>query len=142
MSNDPTNLQLAIADATPSIQASAKGLKEHRSEPRFRVKWPAMVIVNEQNSCRGLIKDISTKGTAVFVNINLQAVKFINLHIYLPSLNTATSPQTIEVYGKVIYSVHDNNELLFRTGISFLRFYQESDKTHLNARLTNYHATI
>ncbi|OGS99997.1 MAG: hypothetical protein A3F73_04150 [Gallionellales bacterium RIFCSPLOWO2_12_FULL_59_22] len=138
----PADLQLAISGAEPLTQPLAKGLKEHRREPRFRVKWPTVVVVNEQKSCRGLIKDISTKGAAVFLDINLQSTKFVNLHIYLPPLNVETGPHIIEVYGKVIYSVHDSNECLFRSGITFLKYHQEPDQTHLNDRLTKYHVTI
>jgi hypothetical protein len=134
-------------DGLPGIQlaasgTAARGSKEHRSEPRFLVKWPATVIIGEQHSCRGMIKDISVKGAAVLLDVHLRSAKLINLHIHLPRLDAATGARIIEVYGKIIYSIHDSNESLFRTGISFLKFSQETDQAHLGARLTSHHVPL
>jgi hypothetical protein len=142
ITDDLSDIQLAVTDAVRPLKAAPQGSKEHRTEPRFRVKWPATVIVNEQNSHRGLIKDISTKGAAVLLDAHLHSTKFVNIRIHLPSLNAATGPRTIEIYGKIVYSIHDSNEFLFRTGVSFLKFHQESDQAHLSARLTNHHIPI
>jgi hypothetical protein len=122
--------------------AAAKGSKEHRSVPRFYVKWRAVALLDAQNRHHGFIKDISIKGAAVFLDRNLQSVEFIKLHIHVPPSHTAKAPRVIEVYGKVVYTVYDNQELLFRAGVSFLKFDSEHDPVFLETYLTNFQTRI
>jgi len=117
-------------------QAATPKSKEHRSVPRFQVKWRAVALLDEQSRHHGFIKDISIHGAAVFLERNLQAVEVVKLHIQIPPSHTLKAPHVIEVYGKVVYTVYDNRELLFRAGICFLKFGSERDPALLEACLT------
>lgn len=123
-------------------QTTPQGSKEQRSAPRFIVKWRAIAFLDAQNQHHGYIKDISVKGAAVFLERNLQSLKLIKLHIHVPPTHTVTEPRVIEVYGKVVYTVYDNRELLFRAGISFLKFDSEHDPLFLENYLTNFQTRI
>ncbi|WP_435626780.1 PilZ domain-containing protein [Candidatus Ferrigenium straubiae] len=126
----------------PKDSPAIQGSKEHRSMPRFFVKWRAIAFIDAQSQHHGFIKDISVKGAAVFLERNLQSLKLIKLHIHVPPAPTAKAPRVIEVYGKVVYTVYDNRELLFRAGISFLKFDSEHDPLFLENYLTNFQTRI
>lgn len=136
--NDPIDLSDALAEAIPSATPTGK---EHRSEQRYRVKWYVVTTIDGLGTHHGYIKDISTKGTAVFLERNLQGVRTITLHIYAPTLETGGS-RIIEVQGKVVYSNHDSDELHFRSGIFFTKFKSKSDSAYLETRLKNCHVKI
>ncbi len=139
ISGTPAGLSPQPAKASPS---SAQGSKEHRSVPRFYVKWRAIAFIDAQSQHHGFIKDISTKGAAVFLDRNLQSLEFIRLHIHVPPSHTSNAPRILNVYGKIVYTTHDINELLFRTGITFLKFDSEQDPAFLETYLTNYQTRI
>lgn len=115
---------------------------EHRSEPRFRVKWRVTTLLGDGDPRHGFIKDISIKGAAILLERNLHIANTITLHIHIPPLNVGNNPRIVEIQGKFIYSVHDHDELFFRTGIHFVKFKTESDRTYLLSRLTNHHMEI
>lgn len=110
-------------------------LEESRTERRVHVRWHVDVFIDGQGMHRGFIKDISVKGADIFLEHNMQNVKLIKLHIHVPPLNITEAHHVVEVSGKVIYSSHDSDELLFRTGIKFLEFHSESDRTYLQSRV-------
>ena len=83
----------------------------------------------------GIVKDISPKGADILLEHNLQNVKLIKLHIHVPPLSVTGDRHVVEVSGKIIYSSHDSDEMLFRTGIKFLQFHLESDQAYLQSRL-------
>lgn len=126
----------------PAKAAAAMGSKEHRSVPRFYVKWRAVAFIDAQSQYHGFIKDISTKGAAIFLDRNLQSLEFIKLHIQVPPSNTLREPRILKVYGKIAYTTHDRSELLFRTGISFLKFDSEHDPGFLETFLADNHTRI
>lgn len=90
----------------------------------------------------GFVKDVSTTGASVYLGRNLQAVRFVTLHICVTPSDTISKPRIVVVFGKVAYTVYDSEEHLFRAGVSFLKFNSESDLTFLEARLTNHHVEI
>lgn len=139
INGDPAGLPPQPAKMSP---AAAQGSKEHRSVPRFYVKWRTVAFVDAQNQHHGFIKDISTKGASVFLDSNLQSLEFIKLHIHVPPPHTLKASRIIEVYGKVVYTTHDIKELLFRTGISFLKFESKHDPVFLEKYLTDYQTRI
>lgn len=122
--------------------AAAQGSKEHRSAQRFYVRWRATALIDAQSQHHGFIKNISVKGAAVFLDRNLQSLEFVKLHIHVPPSHAAKAPRTVAVYGKIIYTVYDNRELLFRVGISFLKFDSEHDPAFLETYLTNFQTKI
>jgi len=126
----------------PAQKSAIQGSKEHRSAQRFYVKWRTLAFIDAKSQHQGFIKDISTKGAAVFLDRNLQPLEFIKLHIHVPPPDAAKSTRIVEVYGKIIYTTHDNSELLFRVGISFLKFASADDPVFLETYLTNYQTKI
>lgn len=139
---DPNENILDLINGASPEQAgtsppATQGGKEHRSVPRFFVKWRAVALIDEQDRHHGFIKDISIKGAAVFLDRNLQSVEFIKLHIHIPPSHVTNTARTVQVYGKVVYAVYDSRELLFRSGIHFLRFDSEHDPGFLEMYLTN-----
>ena len=83
-----------------------------------------VAFVDAQNQHHGFIKDISTKGASVFLDRNLQSLEFIKLHIHVPPSHTLKTPRLIEVYGKIVYTTHDINDVSFpdRHQFSQIRF--------------------
>lgn len=139
INSTPEGLPQQPAKVTP---ATAQGSREHRSVPRFYVKWRTVAFIDAQSQHHGFIKDISTKGASVFLDRNLQSLEFIKLHIHVPPSHTLKEPRVIEVYGKIVYATHDNRELLFRVGISFLKFDSEHDPAFLEKYLTDFQTRI
>lgn len=133
-----TDLSPRSARMTSKKPAPHKGSKEHRTEPRFRVRWRTVAFVDAQGLHHGSIKDISTKGAAILLDRNLQSQGFIKLHIYVPPPHTSKISCIVEVYGKIAYSIYDGHEQLFRVGVTFLKFHSESDPAFLEKYLTSH----
>jgi len=146
----PNKNIIDLINATPAgsppqyakASSAATGSKEHRSVPLFQVKWRAIAFIDAQSQYHGFIKDISVKGTALFLDRNLQSLEFVKLHIQIPPSHTLREHRILKAYGKIIYTTHDRSELLFRTGISFLKFEQEGDSVFLEAFLADNHTRI
>lgn len=141
LDSDFLDLSAALAESS-SPAATTKTGQEHRSERRYRVRWHALAVIDGLGTHRGFIKDISTKGAAIFLERNLQGVRAATFIIHVPPGETGGGPRVIEVQGKVVYSNHDSDELHFRSGIFFTRFKTESDLAYLDARLKNCHVEI
>lgn len=141
---NPTNSPSANLPTQPvkKSPATVQGSKEHRSVPRFYVKWRTVAFIDDKSQYHGFIKDISTKGAAVFLDRNLQPLELTKLHIHVPPHQAAEAPRIIEVYGRIVYITHDNNELLFRVGVSFLKFGSKHDLAFLETYLTKYQTRI
>ena len=122
-----------IPKATPPASTSVE--KEFRVEPRIRVKWRVDAFIDGQGVYQGFVKDISLSGTDVFLDHNLQKVKFVKLRIYVPPLSKTSSPHVMEVSAKVRYTAYDSRESLFHTGVKFSQFNLESDHAYLQSRI-------
>lgn len=134
---DKNTIDPSATDASGSPPDPPK-LDESRTEPRVHVRWHVDAFIDGQGMHRGFIKDISVKGADIFLEHNMQNVKLIKLHIHVPPLNITEAHHVVEVSGKVIYSSHDSDELLFRTGIKFLEFHSESDRAYLQSRVVKH----
>lgn len=66
---------------------------------------------------------------------NPQKVKTISLRIHVPPLDDRHPQHIVGVDGKIICTILDSEEQLFRCGIHFTRFKVESDIAFLTARL-------
>jgi hypothetical protein len=115
-----------------------ENIKELRAEPRIRVKWYADAFIEGEGVFQGFVKDISSKGTDIFLDRNLQKVKFIRLRIYVPPLSKTSDPHVMEVSGKITYTAYDSKESLFHTGVNFLQFNLESDLAYLQSRIAAF----
>jgi len=154
---NPPDLPLEPAEAVPSITADteesvAPGLPqakteatppagkfiECRSEPRVHVRWYADAFIDGHDVYHGFIKDVSLHGTDIFLEHNLQNVKFLKLHIYLPPIGVSSEQHVVEVSGKIVHIVYDSNESFFRIGVNFLQFELESDLAYLRSRIANH----
>jgi len=127
-----------IAGATPPASTDAPKRKESRSEIRIHVRWHVDIFIDGQIVYHGFVKDISLKGADIFLDHNLQNAKSAKLHIHVPPLHVTDEHHIVEVSGKIIYATHDNDELLFRTGIKFIKFNLDSDSAYLQSRLANH----
>ena len=108
---------------------------EQHSEPRLHVRWHVDALVEGRDLYHGFIKDISLKGTAIFLEQNLQKAKSIKLHIHVPPVAKNTQPRIMEVSGRVVYTSYDSNEGYFHVGVSFTGFKSSSDQEYLQARI-------
>lgn len=129
-------------DISPVKAAPPKGTKEHRQEPRFRARWKIIVIIQGQDFHDGQIRDISQNGASILVGRNLSPSTKVILCIDIPSLTGHGKPRTIVVHGRVVYTVHDGEHMTFRAGVQFIKFNLASDRSYLEARLTEHHQTI
>ena len=127
-----------VAKATPSAATDAGKHEECRSESRVHVRWHVDAFVDGQGVYQGFVKDISLKGADIFLDHNLQNVALVKLHIHVPPLQVTSDHHVIGVSGKIIHSTHDPYELLFRTGVKFLKFNLESDLACLQSRIADH----
>lgn len=134
-----------LASFSPQKSTCAGERNEQRAEqreaPRFRVKWHADILMDDKNTYRGFIKDISTHGASIYLSSCLRLEKCLLL-IYVPPLNLASKPHIIEVYVKTVYVVYDGEKQLFRAAFNFIRFHPESDRIYLGERLTKHQIKI
>ncbi len=129
-------------DISPVKAVPPKGTKEHRQDPRFRARWKIIVIIQGQDFHDGQIRDISQNGASILVGRNLVPSTKVILCIDIPSLTGHGKPRTIVVHGRVVYTVHDGEHMTFRAGVQFNKFNLASDRSYLEARLTEHHQTI
>lgn len=127
------------AKETPSSSAKASAKAEKNTElrcaPRIRVRWHTDAFVDGQSVFHGFIKDVSLSGTDIFLERNLQKVKFVTLLIHVPPLSKSSHPHVMEVSAKVIYTAYDSNESLFHAGVNFTQFNLKSDLEYLKSRI-------
>jgi hypothetical protein len=131
----PQDVSQPSVKATESTSINFGHSKEGRSEPHIHVKWHADVYIDGLGLYQALVKDISENGTDIFLDLNLQKVKSINLRIHVPPLINASEQRFIEVTARVIYSAYDNLESMFHTKVNFIHFNLESDRTYLHSYL-------
>lgn len=132
-------------DQPPALAMSQiKTGEEHRSEPRFRVRWhvTAWPGENPKAAHHGLIKDISFKGVSILIEHNIKIVNTVTLHIHLPPLAAGQDPHIVEVKSKLVYTIHDSEELSFRAGFHFVQFKSEADRDYLHSRLSNHYIKV
>lgn len=104
----------------------------------MRVRWHADALVDGQIMYRGFVKDISLKGTDIFLDVNLQKIKSIKVRLHVPPLSKKSEPHVMEMSAKVVYTAYDSNEFLFHTGVKFLQFESESDQALLQSRIASF----
>jgi hypothetical protein len=134
LSKEPA-LSKTTPKVTPITPENTGKHHELRVEPRIRVKWHADAFIDGKGVCQGFVKDISLKGTDIFLDLNLHKVKFLKLRIYVPPLSKKLDPYVIEVSANVMYTAYDSKESLFHTGVNFTKFNSESDQTYLQSRI-------
>lgn len=135
----------SATDQTPAqVSSPVKSGEEHRSEPRFRVKWHVTAWPGESTEAahHGFIKDISFKGVSILLEHNLKGLNTVTLHLHLPPLTVGQPPRIVEVTSKMVYTIHDSEELVFRVGFHFVQFKSEADRDYLLSRLNNHYIKV
>lgn len=132
----------ASGRALPDNSMLPQGSKDLRRETRYMVSWRVAVSVNGQGLHYGRAKDISMHGAAILNELNLKPGTRVTLSIHMPTLNRLCEPKVLIVHGTIAYTAHDTSLMCFRSGISFAKFEQESDKAYLEERLANNHVKV
>lgn len=138
----------ASGRARPDNSMLQQGSKEQRRETRYMVSWRVAVSVNGQDLVNGRdwhygrVKDISLHGAAILNELNLKPGTRVTLSIHMPTLNRLCEPKVLTVHGEIAYTAHDTSLMCFRSGISFVKFEQESDRAYLEERLANNHVKV
>jgi hypothetical protein len=130
-----------LASFSPKKTSIAVGNQDQRKSPRYRVKWHADILTDDQITHKGFVKDISVKGASVYLNSNLHMAK-CTLRIHVPPLISTSKPHIMEVFGRIVYVVYDGEKQFFHAAISFIKFHPESDLANLGERLTKHHSKI
>ena len=147
--------QHAPAKLKPAVTATAKEQPEPDSpktapapsksthvqssgtESAIHVKWYVDALADGR-LFHGFIKSISTQGTDVYFDVNLNKVKSLKLRIHVPPASKTSPPHFIEVSGKVVYTSYNSEESLFHASVHFLDFTQESDRQDLQSRIAAF----
>lgn len=113
----------------------AESIPEQRNEPRLRVHWDVAAIWGGLAPCHGFVGDISSVGATVYLDRNPLNVKSATFLIQVPPLKEEDATRAIEVDGKIIQTLHDSTEMMFRAGIQFGKFRDETDAAYLARRI-------
>ena len=114
--------------------SSLAKLQNKRAEPRIRVSWHAEAFVDGK-VLKGFIKEISVTGTALYLHQSVRFESSFRLRIYMPPFISTSVPHTMDVTVKVLHSVLDSYESLFRTGVVFTQFFVPTDKKILQSHI-------
>ena len=117
------------------MRASAKKQEDSRNKARTSLRLRVIAMADEFGTHQGFVRDISLSGTSLYLDRSPQNIKSIRLQIAVPPRVVKEKPRVIEVSGKIIYTVYESYELGFRSGISFIKFINESDQEYLQSRL-------
>lgn len=139
---DVSDLSAMLSRSKPATVPAPKGAKEHRSVQRYLVRWRITASIDASGMHQGLVKDISIKGAAILHEKNFHSAEFIKLHIYVSPPPPARIPCVVEVLGKIVYTLFDSKEQLYRTGVSFLKFGTDHDPVFLDEHLKVHSITV
>ncbi len=119
-------------------------MKDQRRHPRYRLRWPARLILGEDPGSgtiiEGRVYDLSLGGASVLCDLHLRGVKRLTLVLAPPALFIGQAPKIITAHSNLVYSVHSDGHLCFRAGLQFVRF-EAAGRSLLEERLA-YHAPV
>jgi len=135
--DSPDNLKTQDAPAAqdPAPEHAQTHAPDLRSHARHNVRWHADVLLDGHIACEGYAREVSADGMTLFLDINPEKTKSIELRIHVPPMDDKHGQHIVEVSGRAIYSTHDAEEQMFRAGIHFTHFRLDSDPAFLAARL-------
>ncbi|HZW24058.1 MAG TPA: PilZ domain-containing protein [Gallionella sp.] len=110
---------------------------EHRDSVRHIVRWHADVMVNG-HVCQGIVHEISESGATLFLELNPQNARKLSLNLHVPPPDDKHAQHLVEVEGKMVYSIHDSEERLFRAGVHFTKFANGADPAFLASHLQSH----
>lgn len=108
--------------------------EDQRAEPRMHVHWHAEVLIDGRRVLSALVKDISTRGAAVFFDSNVRHVGKVKLRIHVPPESIEAGERMMEIWGKAVYVAYDGNMGSFRMGVQFQHFVSSGDEVYLLRR--------
>lgn len=117
-----------------AVKAADAAHADQRAEPRMHVHWHAEVLIDGRHVLSALVKDISTRGAAVFFDSNVRHVKKVKLRIHVPPESLEAAGRMMEIWGKAVYVAYDGNMESFRMGVQFQHFVSSGDEAFLNRR--------
>ncbi|MDX9707416.1 MAG: PilZ domain-containing protein [Azospira sp.] len=105
-------------------------MKELRRHPRYRLRWPAVVLLGQDvgtaPQIQARIFDLSMGGASILSEEYLRGVDRMTLFLLPPPLAVGEKPACITVRSRLVYSVHSSDHMCFRAGLQFLRFEGDS----------------
>jgi hypothetical protein len=135
--NAPATAEPQAAPATADSPSAHLHGTEHRDSVRHVVRWHADVLVNG-HACQGIVHEISESGATLLLELNPQKAKRLSLNLHVPPLDDKHGQHIVEVECKIVYSIHDSEERLFRAGVNFSEFANESDPAFLASYLNGH----
>jgi hypothetical protein len=119
-------------------------MKDQRQHPRYRLRWPARLILGEDSGSgtviEGRVHDLSIGGASVLCDLHIRNVRQLTVMLTPPALFPGQEQKIITVHSKLVYSVHSDGHLCFRAGLQFVRF-DAAGRSLLEERLA-YHAPV
>lgn len=99
--------------------------KDKRRHPRYRLRWPATLIINpagENLVVEGRLHDLSIGGASLLCDLNIRTHDRVTLILRPPALTAGEAPQIVTVHSNLVYTVHSSEHMCFRLGLQFVRF--------------------
>jgi c-di-GMP-binding flagellar brake protein YcgR len=115
---------------------------EKRHDTRYNASWRAALVIGDQLTYEGRLKDISASGAAILIESNVNVGVSVELHMLLPVTHQGYEQKVIIVHGKTCNSTFDSKHYCFRVGINFDRFLVPTDREFLTIRLETHHRVV
>lgn len=104
---------------------------EHRKQIRHPVHWRVAIVhhVGDRNDIyHGRTHDLSAWGAGILVEHNIFMMGEVVMLLGVPPVNPGQKETIIEIQCRMVYTVLDSEENLFRIGIRFLHFKGDGKK--------------
>lgn len=109
---------------------------DHRQHPRFPVKWRVVLVATDDaplpgNELHATTSDVSMGGLSLLSDFNLRQGQNLGLFVQVPASHNGEAGRYVAVVGNVAYTLHDSNAGLFRSGVRFIQFKDNSARDFL-----------
>lgn len=125
----------------PSLPDPFEQPPELRGDARYRVRWSAVATIDDDR-LTALVKDISPQGATLLLERNLHAKRQLTLDISLPPMHKGGAVHHMRLQGKLVYTIHDDTERMFRAGLQIESYAAPADRSMLEKRLVQYHTKV
>lgn len=115
-------------------------MTDKRTQPRYLLRWRAALVLDERTASaaiEGKTHDLSVGGATVLTHQQVRDVGSATLLLAPPPLLCGQPQKIIVVQARLVYSVHSDAHMCFRTGLQFLRF-EECGQRLLEERLVHH----
>ncbi|MFC5301567.1 PilZ domain-containing protein [Azospira restricta] len=100
-------------------------MKDSRSHPRYLLRWRAALVFDGQATeaaIEGKTYDLSLGGATLLTHEQVRDAGSTTLLLTPPPLLYGQPQKVIVVQARLVYSVHSDAHMCFRTGLHFIRF--------------------